>query len=55
MLGYEVLHSNVPGEVQNDQWEFTLSKRQTTKRPGTREMQNLQGQDRARDFFNNPR
>ena len=55
MLGYEVLHSNVPGEVQNDQWEFTLSKRQTTKRPGTREMQNLQGQDRARDLFNNPR
>ncbi len=57
MLGYEVLHSNVPGEVQNDQWEFTLKKGRMdgTKRPGTREIQNIQGQDRARDLFNNPR
>jgi GWxTD domain-containing protein len=55
MLGYEVLHSNVPGEVQNDEWEFTINKKSITKRPGTREGQTLQGQDRARDLFNNPR
>jgi|GEM_PF-999321 len=55
MLGYEVLHSNVPGEVQNDQWEFTINKKSITKRPGTREGQNIEGQDRARDLFNNPR
>ncbi|MFB1021492.1 MAG: GWxTD domain-containing protein, partial [Vicingaceae bacterium] len=55
MLGYEVLHSNVPGEVQNEQWEFTLNKKQVGKRPGTRENTTLEGQDRARDLFNNPR
>jgi GWxTD domain-containing protein len=55
MLGYEVLHSNVPGEVQNEQWEFTLNKKQIGKRPGTRENTTLEGQDRARDLFNNPR
>ena len=55
MLGYEVLHSNVPGEIQNDQWEFTINKKSITKRPGTKEGQNIQGQDRARDLFNNPR
>ena len=54
MLGYEVLHSNVPGEVQNNQWETTLQ-RGANMRPGTRENQNVQGQDRARDLFNNPR
>ena len=54
MLGYKVLHSNVPGEVQNNQWETTLQ-RGANVRPGTRENQNVQGQERARDLFNNPR
>lgn len=55
MLGYEVLHSNVPGEQQNEQWEYALSKKAITKRPGTREDTHLNGQERARDLFDNPR
>lgn len=52
---FDMLHSDMPGEVQNPQWNQILHSRTTpvmgvqTKDPNTIES------DRVRDFYNNPR
>lgn len=55
MLGYEVLHSNVPGEVQNPNWEFELQRKSNNTRPTQENPNNEVINDRVRDLFNNPR
>lgn len=56
MLGYEVLHSNVRGEVRNPGWEQDLISKSNLNRRGNREDPgNVILNDRARDLFNNPR
>ena len=55
MLGYEVLHSNVPGEQRNEDWEYTINKKAITRRPGNQNRGNQNSEERARDLFNNPR
>ena len=53
MLGYEILHSNVRGEVYNPAWETVLVN--PTKVNSSREAPDAVFNDRARDLFNNPR
>lgn len=56
MSGYQVLHSNVRGEVYNPNWEYMLISKTNSGIDNTREV--LDGQiinDRARDLWENPR
>tara|TARA_R110002096_G_scaffold37102_4_gene103246 strand:- start:26962 stop:28413 length:1452 start_codon:yes stop_codon:yes gene_type:complete len=56
MLGYQVLHSNVRGEIFNPGWEADLISGSNMNRRGNREDPgNTIINDRARDLFNNPR
>ncbi len=55
MLGYQVLHSNVPGEVQNPNWEFELQRKTDNARPTQENPYDENINDRAKDLFNNPR
>lgn len=55
MLGYRLLHSNMPGEVQNPNWQAELENK-TANRGNTYEL--IDGEtinDRAKDLFDNPR
>ncbi len=55
MLGYQLLHSNVPGEIRNPNWQSALDNK-TVNRGNTYELQ--QGEtlnERAKDLFDNPR
>lgn len=55
MLGYKLLHTNVPGEIQNPNWEAELENK-TVNRGNTYELN--QGEvinSRAKDLFDNPR
>ena len=55
MLGYEVLHSNVRGEVYNPNWELDLVSKGVGNK-GTREVQEGGVINRnANDLYNNPR
>ncbi len=56
VLGYEVLHSNVPGEIQNPNWELQLmSKSNAGIRPTQETPENTMINRRARDLWENPR
>lgn len=56
ILGYEVLHSNVPGEIQNPNWELQLmSKSNAGVRPTQETPENTTINQRARDLWENPR
>lgn len=56
MLGYEILHSNVRGEINNPGWEADLnSASQPNRRSNREDPGNTIINDRARDLFNNPR
>jgi len=56
MLGYEILHSNVRGEINNPGWEADLMSGANPNRRSNREDPgNTIINDRARDLFNNPR
>ncbi len=56
MLGYEILQSNVMGEVINHNWEFELENRTTSGINRGREIEyNEVVNYRARDLWDNPR
>jgi GWxTD domain-containing protein len=56
MLGYQVLHSNVPGEIQNPNWEFELiSRGNPNLNVGAETPEGATIQQEARDLFDNPR
>lgn len=56
MLGYQVLHSNVRGEIQNPNWEYELISKSTIgKRTNEEVPTNTIIQREARDLFDNPR
>ena len=52
---FPILHSNLPGELNNPQWKVQLHKR--TNQPVDMEEQNNSQHwgGRADDFYNNPR
>ena len=55
MLGYKLLDSNVPGEIQNPNWQAELENK-TQNRGNTYELQNGETiNDRAKDLYDNPR
>ncbi|KAA3651448.1 MAG: hypothetical protein DWP98_02870 [Bacteroidetes bacterium] len=54
-LGYQLLHSNMPGEIQNRNWQAELENKKTN-RGKTYEMQQDEViNERAKDLFDNPR
>jgi len=56
MLGYQVLHSNVPGEIQNPNWEYELiSRGNPNLNVGAETPDGAIIQQEANDLFNNPR
>jgi len=56
MLGYEVLHSNVPGEIKNPNWEFKLiSRGNPTLNNAAESREGEIIQEEARDLYDNPR
>lgn len=56
ILGYEILHSNVPGEAQNPNWELELMKKTNAGiRPTQETPENSVLNSRARDLWENPR
>jgi hypothetical protein len=56
MLGYQILHSNVNGEIQNPNWEIELQSKVGGKPSSTTENPyNSVINEKANDMFNNPR
>ena len=52
---YELLHSNVPGEINNYRWEFILQQRNTNNSSLDRESGDNHWGGRSSDYFSNPR
>ena len=55
MLGYKLLHSNVPGEYRNENWEMELVNKTTNFSPTDELLPGQSVNDRAKDLYNNPR
>ncbi|MEQ8909565.1 MAG: GWxTD domain-containing protein [Vicingaceae bacterium] len=56
ILGYEVLHSNMPGEAKYPNWELELMKKSNAGiRPTQETPENTMVNRRARDLWENPR
>ncbi len=55
MLGYQILHSNVRGEINNPNWEQNLFKNTGPYNTTQENPSNLIIQDEAKDLYDNPR
>ena len=54
-LGYQLLHSNMPGEIQNRNWQAELENKKTNRGNTYEQNQGEIINDRAKDLFDNPR
>ncbi len=50
---YQVVHSDIKGELYNDRWRYEITKRETNANPDATQPGSQQG-NQANDFFNNP-
>ena len=55
ILGYEVLHSNIPGEAYDLNWELSLIRKSTFLRATEESPENSVINEKARDLWENPR
>ncbi len=52
---YQLLHSTVPGEINNYRWEYILQQRNTSQQNLDQQTGDDHWGGRASDYFNNPR
>ena len=55
MLGYQVLHSNVPGEINDPNWQLKLLSKNTPTLSPVRELNGSSIHENSRILFDNPR
>jgi len=55
MLGYQVLHSNVPGEINDPNWQLKLLSKNTPTLSPVRELNGSNIHENSRILFDNPR